>query len=118
MSVVLDDLGAIEGSCPYPSCQSSLERAPIHNGGRTCENCGRRAVITVPTRLSNGRKMVQMPEAVPELLDMTMSSGKMARFWDHMRTKILSCTGIYMSLPQMQIQFKGSRSLALPFLTL
>ena len=64
MPIVLDDLGAIEGSCPYPSCQSSLERVPIHNGGRTWENCGRWAVITVPTRISKTQRKAQMPEAV------------------------------------------------------
>jgi hypothetical protein len=46
MSMVLDNLDAIEGYCPFPSCKASLDRVRIENGGRSCTLCGRWAVIS------------------------------------------------------------------------
>jgi CheY-like chemotaxis protein len=46
MSIVLDDLEARDGRCPFPSCQASTEGVEVKNGGRTCRECGRWAVLT------------------------------------------------------------------------
>jgi hypothetical protein len=46
MSIVLDELAARAGSCPFPTCQASTESVKIENGGRTCRKCGRWSLLT------------------------------------------------------------------------
>lgn len=52
MSMVLDDLLAIEDICPFPSCKAPLLNAEVDNGGRTCPQCSRWALITKTERAS------------------------------------------------------------------
>ncbi|RYP69646.1 hypothetical protein DL771_006010 [Monosporascus sp. 5C6A] len=46
MSILLDELAARAGSCPFPSCQASTEGVEIENGGRTCRKCDRWSLLT------------------------------------------------------------------------
>jgi hypothetical protein len=61
MSMILNELDAKDGVCPFPSCKASLSGVQVKNGGRTCLECGRWAVLTPrkstpsgPTNLSSG----------------------------------------------------------------
>lgn len=45
MSIVLDELAARAGSCPFPTCQATTEGVKVENGGRTCRNCGRWSLL-------------------------------------------------------------------------
>lgn len=56
MSIVVDELEAIPGHCPFPSCQACLSSAEATNGGHTCPNCGRWA-------LSNPRRKLEDSES-------------------------------------------------------
>jgi hypothetical protein len=49
MLIVLDNLRAKNGHCPFPSCQVSIACVEVINGGRTCPECGRWAVMTPRT---------------------------------------------------------------------
>ena len=75
MSMVLKDLNAREGYCPYPTCQASLEGISIDNSGRTCKICGRWAVIT-----SENRSSIHTLSYVPEP-DVGFDGGHYRR-WD------------------------------------
>jgi len=46
MSIVLDDLAATDGTCPFPACKASVEAAKVTNGGRACGVCGRWSALT------------------------------------------------------------------------
>ncbi|RYP79869.1 hypothetical protein DL770_006474 [Monosporascus sp. CRB-9-2] len=46
MSIVLDELAARAGSCPFPTCRASTEGVEIENGGHTCRKCDRWSLLT------------------------------------------------------------------------
>ena len=46
MSIILDNLPAKDGHCPFPSCQAFIAKVEVKNGGRTCPECRRWAVLT------------------------------------------------------------------------
>jgi hypothetical protein len=46
MSIVLEDLEAHDGYCPFPSCKASVAGVEICNGGRVCSACGRWALLS------------------------------------------------------------------------
>jgi len=46
MSIILDNLLAKDGHCPFPSCQASIAEVEVKNGGRTCPECRRWSVLT------------------------------------------------------------------------
>ncbi|RYP12305.1 hypothetical protein DL765_007416 [Monosporascus sp. GIB2] len=48
MAIVLDELAARAGSCPFPTCQASTEGVEIENGGRKCRKCDRWWLLTYP----------------------------------------------------------------------
>lgn len=48
MSIVLDELAARAGSCPFPTCQATTEGVEVENGGRTCRKCGRWSLLKPP----------------------------------------------------------------------
>ena len=61
MSMILNELDAKDGICPFPSCKASLSGVQVENGGQTCLECGRWAVLTPrkstpsgPTNRSSG----------------------------------------------------------------
>ncbi|KAH8772220.1 ankyrin repeat-containing domain protein [Hyaloscypha sp. PMI_1271] len=61
MSMILNELDAKDGICPFPSCKASLSGVQVKNGGQTCLECGRWAVLTPrkstpsgPTNRSSG----------------------------------------------------------------
>jgi hypothetical protein len=55
MSIVLDDFLAEQDICPFPSCKASLLNAKASNGGRTCQNCNRWALLTITESLTGVR---------------------------------------------------------------
>ncbi|KFY10924.1 hypothetical protein V492_04776 [Pseudogymnoascus sp. VKM F-4246] len=44
MSMILSEITASDGFCPFPTCRASLSAVQVKNGGRTCLECGRWAV--------------------------------------------------------------------------
>ena len=73
MSIVLDDLKARDGRCPFPSCQTSTEGVEVKNGGRTCLECGRWAVLTpqkpIDPLISNTSQSTQKESKINEESD-------------------------------------------------
>ncbi|KAK4069561.1 uncharacterized protein Triagg1_6985 [Trichoderma aggressivum f. europaeum] len=53
MSIVLDELSARSGRCPFPSCHASTESVEAENGGRTCPKCGRWSLLTLTNASSS-----------------------------------------------------------------
>ncbi|KEF56820.1 uncharacterized protein A1O9_07010 [Exophiala aquamarina CBS 119918] len=46
MTMILDDIEAEEGFCPYKSCSASTAGIPSIGGGKICPNCSRFAAIS------------------------------------------------------------------------
>jgi hypothetical protein len=46
MSIVLEDLEAQDGYCPFPRCKASVAGVETCNGGRVCSECGRWALLS------------------------------------------------------------------------
>jgi hypothetical protein len=68
MSIVLDDLQAKDGHCPFPSCRTSLSCAEVENGGRICPECGRWVILT-PRKSFSGFTLIKIPWQVESEVD-------------------------------------------------
>ncbi|KAH0524009.1 hypothetical protein TsFJ059_008933 [Trichoderma semiorbis] len=53
MSIVLDELAARAGRCPFPSCHASTQSVEVENGGRTCPKCCRWSLLTLENASSS-----------------------------------------------------------------
>ncbi|RYP45980.1 hypothetical protein DL768_007762 [Monosporascus sp. mg162] len=69
MSIVLDELAARPGSCPFPTCRASTEGVEIENGGRTCGRCGRWSLLTPPKQLLHNDALNYLDEVKAQFTD-------------------------------------------------
>jgi hypothetical protein len=70
MTMILDDIEAEDGFCPYKSCGASTKDVASRRGGKTCPNCYRFAAISQRTQDSDGFEEFEadaVPVHAPEL---------------------------------------------------
>ena len=66
MTMVIDDLEAEDGFCPFKSCGMSTKDAPSHGGGKVCPNCFRFAAVSQKRSILSPNRLLHETIALDE----------------------------------------------------